>query len=639
MNRLLIAIFICLLPGWVLGEAYESPVKAGALESLIIQDKGRLKPLDTYARSQLLLYHGKQTIDKQKAIDWLLELLIAQDKAYERKVFTVREKDAIQALGIGIDPDHRYSFETLFKALSERMDSLRQLSQKAPEARSRVDTQLLMLYQKVMQYLALSRSLTGLQADIVIDNVELAEAMGFEPGKAYTYREFMERREGVARELGLLQGRQEGDSVSEKENALIRLFQQLQMKIAEQSSDMLRIVKPEENQKEGEWLAPWTVLNIQRPMSDWEVDRIKELEVLVAAFSKDSFADVSSQVAKANESLSVDVPFKAELIYNKGNFFVYSNVFYILAFLLLLISYMVNSAFMRKVSLGGLVVGLLLHTTGLVFRIYIMGRPPVSTLYESIIFVGWVLVFICVVVELVRSDTLGLLLGSVGGIVLHFIGFSYAAEGDTLGMLVAVLNSNFWLGTHVLTITIGYGVALAAGLVAHFYLLNRIFNKDGRKKHREIFNVSYGICLVAVFFTTFGTILGGIWGDQSWGRFWGWDPKENGALLIVLWLLFVVHGRLAGRLKELGFSVLLALTPITVALAWFGVNLLQVGLHSYGFDDGVATKLYWFCIGEAVFAIEAGTFISIRSGIGAPKEKSVREPIGKKSLSSAPSKL
>ena len=137
----------------------------------------------------------------------------------------------------------------------------------------------------------------------------------------------------------------------------------------------------------------------------------------------------------------------------------------------------------------------------------------------------------------------------------------------------------------------------------------RVIFPNKKAWHREIYSVSYGICLVAVFFTTFGTILGGIWGDQSWGRFCGWDPKENGALLIVMWLLVAIHGRLAGRLKELSFSVFLALTPITVAVAWFGVNLLQVGLHSYGFDDGTAMNLLYFSIGEVVFAIGLGLAI------------------------------
>jgi ABC-type transport system involved in cytochrome c biogenesis permease subunit len=620
MKQLVAILSLVVFSGVLRAETYESPVRAGALEALVVQDDGRLKPLDTFARAQLLLYHQKRTIDKQKAIDWLLELLVAPDVAYERKVFKVFEKEAILGLGIGLDPESRYSFRDLSRGINDRMESLRQLSEKAAEDRTRAETQLLTLYRKVMQYLALSRSLTGLQSDIVVNNAELAEAIGFEPGKGYTYREFLKSRNALARELGALEGRQAGDAVSEKENAMVVLVQQLQAKMADQAADIMRLVKQEENQKEGDWFSVWGILD-GRNLSAWEDSRIQELEAIFAKLSDDPFADVSAEVAVANESLEIPVRYKAELIANKYNFFWLASAFYTVAFLVLLLSYMISSKVVSKVAFGSLVVGILLQITGILFRVYILARPPVSTLYESIIFVSAILVLFAVIIESIRKDTLGLMVGSVAGIALNYIGARYALDGDTAVMLVAVLDSRFWLLTHVQTITIGYGVALLAGLVSHVYLFMRLKEPDNRKKHLEIYKVSYGVGLVAVFFTTFGTILGGIWGDQSWGRFWGWDPKENGALLIVLWLLVLVHGRLAGRLKELSFSVAMALTPITVAVAWFGVNLLQVGLHSYGFDDGTAMKLLWFCVGEAVFAIGAGLFIFLRSKPSVPNTK------------------
>ena len=154
MKRLL-GIIILLLPRVFLdAESYESPVSAGALEALVVQDDGRLKPLDTFARSQLLLYHNKRTIEKQKAIDWLLELFIAPEIAYERKVFKVVENEAILGLGIGLDPHFLYSFMDLSRGINDRMESLRQLSEKEAKSRTRAETQLLTLYRKVMQYLA-----------------------------------------------------------------------------------------------------------------------------------------------------------------------------------------------------------------------------------------------------------------------------------------------------------------------------------------------------------------------------------------------------------------------------------------------------------------------------------------------------
>jgi ABC-type transport system involved in cytochrome c biogenesis permease subunit len=152
----------------------------------------------------------------------------------------------------------------------------------------------------------------------------------------------------------------------------------------------------------------------------------------------------------------------------------------------------------------------------------------------------------------------------------------------------------------------GYGASLVAGFIGHLYLVQAIRQPENKSSLKSIFNNLFGITLIALFFTLFGTILGGIWADQSWGRFWGWDPKENGALLIVLWQLMMVHMRLSGLAKPAEFALGMALNNIIVALAWFGVNLLQVGLHSYGFDDGVARNLFIFIALELIIGF--GTY-------------------------------
>ncbi len=136
--------------------------------------------------------------------------------------------------------------------------------------------------------------------------------------------------------------------------------------------------------------------------------------------------------------------------------------------------------------------------------------------------------------------------------------------------------------------------------MGHIYLFKSLFSKTKKTELKTIFNNNYILTLIALFFTLFGTILGGIWADQSWGRFWGWDPKENGALLIVMWHLMLLHLRISGMVKPLGFAFWSSLINIIVVLAWFGVNLLSVGLHSYGFTDNVATNLYMFIAIELV---------------------------------------
>ena len=327
---------------------------------------------------------------------------------------------------------------------------------------------------------------------------------------------------------------------------------------------------------------------------------------LAARFQKNN-SEMNNALARY-ETITADLPIsslnvkklKSETWMNEVDLFVKSLAFYILSFLLIGVSWMVKPTLFRNISYLSLIVGFLIHGYGILLRMQIMGRPPVSTLYESVIFVSFIILLLAVTLEYFRADGIGIFIGSVSGSILHFVGFSYAADGDTLGMLVAVLDSNFWLATHVTTITIGYGASLAAGFIGHLYLIQNVLNPSNNKKLKSIFNNLFGMTLFALFFTLFGTILGGIWADQSWGRFWGWDPKENGALLIVLWQLLMIHSRLAGIVKPPLFALGMGLNNIIVALAWFGVNLLQVGLHSYGFDDGVAKNLYIFIILEII---------------------------------------
>ncbi len=240
-----------------------------------------------------------------------------------------------------------------------------------------------------------------------------------------------------------------------------------------------------------------------------------------------------------------------------------------------------------------LTTALSLHFIGIALRIFIMQRPPIATLYESIITTSFITVLTLYFFYKKQDVKLSILLASTAGTVLQFISLRYVFDGNSMGTLVAVLNTNFWLATHVVSMIFGYAFALVAAIQAHVYLFMRA--KNGRSENLEIMlKNTLGMCLVALLFNTLGTVLGGIWADQSWGRFWGWDPKENGALLIILWLILITHARFK-TISALTFMAATAALGIIVALAWFGVNLLGVGLHSYGFTEGIALKLALYC--------------------------------------------
>jgi ABC-type transport system involved in cytochrome c biogenesis permease subunit len=328
---------------------------------------------------------------------------------------------------------------------------------------------------------------------------------------------------------------------------------------------------------------------------------------------------INSYLAKNNLELKKNVALVAELsetlsqthvnlnsihweyTYNQLKLLNRALVCYLATFILLIASLLFWKRVLKKICLGVFGLGGVAHLTAIVLRIAILGRPPVTTLFESIVFVGLITVIFSLILEWRIQNSLGLMIGSIAGSILLLIGQSYSNEEDTMRMLAAVLNTNFWLATHVVTITIGYGCCFVGGLVGHVYLIRKIFYPANQAALAQIFRNMVGISLVALFFSLFGTILGGIWADQSWGRFWGWDPKENGALLIVLWLLWLLHSRLTNLTSPSGYAVGMVITNIIVALAWFGVNLLNVGLHSYGFAEGIALNLALFIGGEILF--------------------------------------
>ena len=162
------------------------------------------------------------------------------------------------------------------------------------------------------------------------------------------------------------------------------------------------------------------------------------------------------------------------------------------------------------------------------------GRPPVTNLYSSAIFVGWGAV-IRAGLERIYRDGIGNVTAACIGFLSLVVAHNLSLDGDTMEMLRAVLDTNFWLATHVVVITLGYASTFVGGFLAVVYILRGVFTRSlGSATRQALVRMVYGIVCFATLFSFVGTILGGIWADQSWGRFWGWDPKENGALLIVL---------------------------------------------------------------------------------------------------------
>ena len=278
-----------------------------------------------------------------------------------------------------------------------------------------------------------------------------------------------------------------------------------------------------------------------------------------------------------------------EKTYNDLSLVNASLILFILALGLLVINEFKQYKIFLKSSRFVLSLGSVAITADIVMRVIITARPPVGTLYESILFVCVIIALGCTLYAIKKINHTALWMGSISGVILLLTAKSFVGI-DSFSPLVAVLNTDFWLATHVIIITAGYGFCLIASFYAHVIMITQNYNK----KHAPYKNLNV-LVILSLLFVTVGTILGGLWADQSWGRFWGWDPKENGAMLIMLWIIWLLHGKITHDLPIKYYMAGIAYLSVIVALAWFGVNLLSVGLHSYGFISGIAWSLGSFC--------------------------------------------
>jgi ABC-type transport system involved in cytochrome c biogenesis permease subunit len=249
------------------------------------------------------------------------------------------------------------------------------------------------------------------------------------------------------------------------------------------------------------------------------------------------------------------------------------------------------------------------HTFALVARIYISGRPPVTNLYSTGIFIGWAVVLFGLVCEKLYPLGVGNAVASMAGFITLGISHFLSEGGDTFTVLQAVLDTQFWLATHVVTINLGYAATAAAGLFGVYYIFYSLFAKNvDPGVQKAVTRMQYGSLCFAMLFSFIGTVLGGLWADDSWGRFWGWDPKENGALIIVLWNCLVLHARWDGMIRDRGMAVLSTLGLIAVSWSWFGTNQLGTGLHAYGFTDAARIGLM-VCWGLSLAIAVMGGFM------------------------------
>lgn len=515
-----------------------------SLEALPVQEAGRIKPFDTFAKESLHLIYGKQKYKSENggevrpAVEIVMTWILQPTAWMDTPLFEIRFGELKKAFKFADDRKY-YTFNEITG--NERFATLMQELNSQREAKVKLDP----YYQSIQR----------------LEN------------QVFTFREIAAGR-------------------------------------------LVRVVPP----KTGDaWIG---LSDMETPLQDQFVALTKAFVSYLGAVSEGSDLSASSEalkkevdqfkaMAKAeNPALyPSDRVISTEVHYNQFHPFQWSWIFYLLAAILCMLVWTLrkNSLYQLAWVLSFIALGL--HLYGFAIRAYLMERAPVTNMYETVVWVGFGAVVFAMIIEYLYRWKFILFAGTLlAAFCLALADSAPAVLDGSLQPLEPVLRNNFWLLVHVLTITISYAaffLAFAMGDIGLIYYLK------GEEKHREklkaITLAIYRSMQIGISFLAPGIILGGIWADYSWGRFWGWDPKETWALIALLGYLAVLHGRINGYIKDFGMVASAVVTFSLVIMAWYGVNfVLGAGLHSYGFGAGGVEYVSIFVAAHLLLVIFTG---------------------------------
>ncbi len=609
---------------------------------LPVTANGRIQPMDSLARNSLLSLHDKQTLnieswkswkEKQRIIpanEWLANMMMNPAAADDWPSFRVDNPDLVSLLklpekdaskksdGINFSWNQIQPSLAIFDKENQRVQKIE------PPDRSAYENAIMKMQQRLILYIRLRNT------------VQPADAPEW-PAELAAYEQLIP--EGVA----AIKAQQAGKAYDKTNfNAFAAFIERYQFM----------------SQLEPPLILPPNGSIHWRRMGDALLDAPRGVPVdgAMRDYAKMAGALTTDKPEEFNAALkdyvSTLVPLqskalakaRAEVFFNQMQPFYAAMVIYVLAGLLAIFSWFNLSETLRRSSVWLIGLAFAIHTTGLIYRMVLEGRPPVTNLYSSAIFIGWGAVILGLILEKFYKNGIGAVVAAGIGFITLIIAHHLALEGDTMEMMRAVLDTNFWLATHVVAVTVGYASTFVAGFLGLLYVVLGVFTtnltrsmsktgasvvgtaaalmvKTGGSRLRTAKEVSeaaekgelgksigrmiYGIVCFATLFSFVGTVLGGIWADQSWGRFWGWDPKENGALIIVLWNALILHLRWGGIIRERGLVACAIGGNIVTAWSWFGVNMLGIGLHSYGFTQAAFFWLMLFAVSQLLFIILA----------------------------------
>ncbi|GAA5116413.1 cytochrome c biogenesis protein CcsA [Luteolibacter yonseiensis] len=594
-------------------EGYTSwdPQTIEVAESIPLQDGGRIKPLSTYAGFSMLSLHGARSMvvqdekGKKHSITptaWMMDTLFRPQFAVKLPTFRIDNSSILEAVGLKTgDKRDRYSYDDIEPGREKLIELAKKYEMIADDKRDSVHKQTIALAYQIRNY----ESLLGYFGFARYGLVLKGSGKDGAPDQHANISTVMAGLPQIRQEIS--QSQAHGHQMEPRLQSLLQ-----QVIDAANFAKYGLFILPPADPKEAIWLSAGNTImsaiadpkaDPQQAIADIQLleGTVRSLAVDEASFRKEltTFRDTLEKRATARgEHEHV----KLEAEYYRMNWFLYAMIYFILGTVVSLAMWTVGNGKAGKVlywgTLAATVTGLVYCIIPIVKRCIIMQRPPVGNLYDTIIFIAATTVFIALLIEWLTRRRFALGIAPILGTLLIILARRYEVGDakDNMDPLVAVLDSNYWLTIHVLTITLGYAAGLLSAFLSFCYLLMRGLDLDNgdRDIRRSFTRAVYGMICLTLFLSLVGTVLGGIWANDSWGRFWGWDPKENGALMIVLWTLAILHARLGGYIRDWGLHFASVFTGAVVAFSWWHVNFLNTGLHTYGFTADKKVMIFVF---------------------------------------------
>ena len=599
-----------------------------------VHNGDRIKPLSTYAKVLTVRMHGDTSIEirseqagtlKIKPVEVLLDALFRPAFSRATPLFEVNNTEILNNLGMETkSAAGHYSYDDLMpyrQKMIELATGYEQLKKDGNELEI-AQSQTLDLARNVRNYEIILTYFNFARAGIVLPKLP-GQPEDAKPTYVATSA-FMTMTGEIQRVIQ--QANANGQELPEH---LLPVLDQLRNHVNDAKYGPIFLAP---NDEELMWTTVGEgLMNVFQgidPEPGKTIESVRQLEDLYLAHrteEKSFLAELQKTATSFQDKLTFQQKknLLREVDYNQKRwFFAATFLCFLPAMIFIVISWLTPTSIFGRIMGWATVIfsslGLVLSVLGIVQRSLIMDRPPVGNLYDTIIFIGAGVVFIALFTELFTKRKVALGVSPFIGFFLFALAHMYDIESkeDNMEPLIAVLRSNFWLTVHVPVITLGYAAGLAAWLFGIVYTFVRLFklDQDDPSLRRLITRMTYGSVCFCLLLSLIGTVTGGIWANDSWGRFWGWDPKENGALMIVLWMLFILHARLGGIIKEWGIHLAAIFTGPVVVFSWWHVNLLGVGLHSYGFSDSKADAVNAYYYLNVVLLLIGGITAFIQTG-------------------------